>query len=129
MFSKLYKSQFFFYSLFESLPVTSSSYCAYAFSFLFNRFFFPFESPPKIHVTLSRWNIPPALLTSSVSCPLKFFCKSINQKLDFLLFFVSFCILQDLSKLGRKLERIVIIDNSPASYIFHQDNAVSPRTN
>lgn len=31
---------------------------------------------------------------------------------------------KDLSKLGRKLERIVIIDNSPASYIFHQDNAI-----
>ena len=32
---------------------------------------------------------------------------------------------QDLSRLGRKLERILIVDNSPASYIFHQDNAVS----
>ena len=37
----------------------------------------------------------------------------------YLLYFV-----QDLSRLGRKLERIIIVDNSPASYIFHQDNAV-----
>lgn len=32
--------------------------------------------------------------------------------------------IKDLSRLGRKLERIVIVDNSPASYIFHQDNAI-----
>jgi hypothetical protein len=32
---------------------------------------------------------------------------------------------QDLSKLGRDLRRVVIIDNSPQSYIFHPDNAVS----
>ncbi|CAG0912667.1 unnamed protein product [Notodromas monacha] len=31
---------------------------------------------------------------------------------------------KDLSRLGRELERVVIIDNSPASYIFHPDNAV-----
>ena len=33
--------------------------------------------------------------------------------------------LQDLSRLGRDLREVVIIDNSPQSYIFHPDNAVS----
>jgi hypothetical protein len=32
---------------------------------------------------------------------------------------------QDLSKLGRELNKIVIVDNSPASYLFHPRNAVS----
>lgn len=32
---------------------------------------------------------------------------------------------KDLSRLGRDLSRVIIIDNSPASYIFHPDNAVS----
>lgn len=32
---------------------------------------------------------------------------------------------KDLNKLGRELQQIIIIDNSPASYIFHPDNAVS----
>ncbi|KAK9869443.1 hypothetical protein WA026_003198 [Henosepilachna vigintioctopunctata] len=31
---------------------------------------------------------------------------------------------KDLNKLGRELQQIVIVDNSPASYIFHPDNAV-----
>lgn len=31
---------------------------------------------------------------------------------------------KDLSRLGRDLNKLVIIDNSPASYIFHPDNAV-----
>jgi RNA polymerase II subunit A small phosphatase-like protein len=31
---------------------------------------------------------------------------------------------KDLNKLGRDLQRIIIVDNSPASYIFHPDNAV-----
>lgn len=31
---------------------------------------------------------------------------------------------KDLSRLGRDLAQVVIIDNSPASYIFHPDNAV-----
>ncbi|KAL3231820.1 hypothetical protein MRX96_023249 [Rhipicephalus microplus] len=31
---------------------------------------------------------------------------------------------KDLGRLGRDLRRVVIIDNSPASYIFHPDNAV-----
>ena len=32
---------------------------------------------------------------------------------------------KDLSRLGRKLSKVIIIDNSPASYIFHPENAVS----
>ena len=32
---------------------------------------------------------------------------------------------KDLSRLGRELHKIIIVDNSPASYIFHPDNAVS----
>lgn len=32
---------------------------------------------------------------------------------------------QDLSRLGRDVRKVVIIDNSPQSYIFHPDNAVS----
>ncbi|CAL1539652.1 unnamed protein product [Lymnaea stagnalis] len=32
---------------------------------------------------------------------------------------------KDLSRLGRDLNQVVIIDNSPASYIFHPDNAVA----
>lgn len=31
---------------------------------------------------------------------------------------------KDLSKLGRDLPQIIIVDNSPASYIFHPENAV-----
>ncbi len=31
---------------------------------------------------------------------------------------------QDLSQLGRPIEDTIIIDNSPASYIFHPNNAV-----
>ena len=34
---------------------------------------------------------------------------------------------QDLSRLGRDIRKVVIIDNSPQSYIFHPDNAVSDR--
>ena len=33
-------------------------------------------------------------------------------------------VFQDLSCIGRELSRTLIIDNSPASYIFHPDNAV-----
>ena len=32
---------------------------------------------------------------------------------------------KDLNKLGRDLKKIIIVDNSPASYIFQPDNAVS----
>lgn len=32
---------------------------------------------------------------------------------------------KDLGRLGRDLNRVIIVDNSPASYIFHPDNAVS----
>jgi len=31
---------------------------------------------------------------------------------------------KDLSRLGRELHKILIVDNSPASYVFHPDNAV-----
>jgi RNA polymerase II subunit A small phosphatase-like protein len=31
---------------------------------------------------------------------------------------------KDLGRLGRELSRVIIVDNSPASYIFHPDNAV-----
>ncbi|KAF7213831.1 CTD (carboxy-terminal domain, RNA polymerase II, polypeptide A) small phosphatase-like a [Nothobranchius furzeri] len=31
---------------------------------------------------------------------------------------------KDLSRLGRELRKVIIIDNSPASYIFHPENAV-----
>jgi len=32
---------------------------------------------------------------------------------------------KDLSRLGRDLNKVLILDNSPASYIFHPDNAVA----
>lgn len=32
---------------------------------------------------------------------------------------------QDLARLGRDLHKVLIIDNSPASYSFHPENAVS----
>lgn len=35
------------------------------------------------------------------------------------------CYVKDLSRLGRDLHKTLILDNSPASYIFHPDNAVS----
>uniref|UniRef100_A0A671NJL2 Mitochondrial import inner membrane translocase subunit TIM50 n=1 Tax=Sinocyclocheilus anshuiensis TaxID=1608454 RepID=A0A671NJL2_9TELE len=31
---------------------------------------------------------------------------------------------KDLSQLGRELRNVIIVDNSPASYIFHPENAV-----
>ncbi|XP_048868371.1 CTD small phosphatase-like protein isoform X3 [Brienomyrus brachyistius] len=31
---------------------------------------------------------------------------------------------KDLSRLGRELKNVIIVDNSPASYIFHPENAV-----
>lgn len=33
--------------------------------------------------------------------------------------------IKDLSRLGRDLNKVIILDNSPASYVFHPDNAVS----
>lgn len=35
---------------------------------------------------------------------------------------------KDLSRLGRELQNVIIVDNSPASYIFHPENAVSSQT-
>uniref|UniRef100_A0A673YQ45 CTD small phosphatase 2 n=1 Tax=Salmo trutta TaxID=8032 RepID=A0A673YQ45_SALTR len=34
------------------------------------------------------------------------------------------CYVKDLSRLGRQLNKTLILDNSPASYIFHPENAV-----
>lgn len=34
------------------------------------------------------------------------------------------CYVKDLSRLGRDLKKTIILDNSPASYIFHPENAV-----
>ncbi|CAG6021946.1 carboxy-terminal domain RNA polymerase II polypeptide A small phosphatase 2 [Menidia menidia] len=34
------------------------------------------------------------------------------------------CYVKDLSRLGRDLQKTLILDNSPSSYIFHPDNAV-----
>ncbi|MED6286173.1 CTD (Carboxy-terminal domain, RNA polymerase II, polypeptide A) small [Characodon lateralis] len=34
------------------------------------------------------------------------------------------CYVKDLSRLGRDLNRTLILDNSPASYIFHPNNAI-----
>ena len=31
---------------------------------------------------------------------------------------------QDLERLGRPLKSIIILDNAPASYLFHPDNAI-----
>lgn len=36
---------------------------------------------------------------------------------------------KDLSRLGRELSKVIIVDNSPASYIFHPENAVSSPEN
>lgn len=32
--------------------------------------------------------------------------------------------IKDLNRLGRDLKRVIIVDNSPASYAFHPDNAI-----
>lgn len=37
--------------------------------------------------------------------------------------------IKDLSRLGRDIRKVIIIDNSPVSYIFHQDNAVCTQSN
>jgi len=35
---------------------------------------------------------------------------------------------KDLGKLGRDVEKVIIIDNSPHSYLFHPDNAIPVQT-
>jgi len=42
---------------------------------------------------------------------------------------INVCVWQDLSRLGRDLSQVVIIDNSPASYVLHPENAVSTALN
>lgn len=34
------------------------------------------------------------------------------------------CDRQDLSRLGRSLSDVAIVDNSPCSYVFHPSNAI-----
>ena len=36
--------------------------------------------------------------------------------------------MKDMSLLGRELEKVIIIDNSPASYLFQPQNAIGCRT-
>ena len=38
---------------------------------------------------------------------------------------IKLCYVKDLSRLGRELHKIIIVNNSPASYLFTPDNAVS----
>uniref|UniRef100_A0A915Q7C9 protein-serine/threonine phosphatase n=1 Tax=Setaria digitata TaxID=48799 RepID=A0A915Q7C9_9BILA len=35
---------------------------------------------------------------------------------------------KDLTRLGRDLKKVIIVDNSPASYAFHPDNAIPVQT-
>ena len=37
---------------------------------------------------------------------------------------MSSSFVKDLSRLGRDVNKVIILDNSPASYIFHPENAV-----
>lgn len=55
----------------------------------------------------------------------RFFFVSFNLWLSSVTEITLCLVFQDLSRLGRDLAQVVIIDNSPASYIFHPDNAVS----
>lgn len=55
----------------------------------------------------------------------RFFIVSFNLWLSSVTEITLCLVFQDLSRLGRDLAQVVIIDNSPASYIFHPDNAVS----
>lgn len=50
------------------------------------------------------------------------FCRLLFQDSQLVLLILLF---QDLSKLGRDLKHVLIVDNSPASYSFHPENAVS----
>ena len=59
------------------------------------------------------------LLSISLSAPVVS-CVFSERKIKYLN-----CVAQDLSRLGRDLSQVVIIDNSPASYVLHPENAVS----
>ncbi|KAK2151516.1 hypothetical protein LSH36_361g07009 [Paralvinella palmiformis] len=50
------------------------------------------------------------------------FLKKMGELFECVLFTASLA--KDLSRLGRDLAQVVIVDNSPASYIFHPENAV-----
>ncbi|KAK4337275.1 hypothetical protein RND71_043273 [Anisodus tanguticus] len=50
------------------------------------------------------------------------FLQSVGKLYECVLFTASLA--EDLGKLGRDLRKVVIIDNSPASYCFHRNNAV-----
>jgi RNA polymerase II subunit A small phosphatase-like protein len=52
----------------------------------------------------------------------KYYLKE-KQKNQIFSFFLGNYI-KDLSRLGRDIRKVIIIDNSPLSYLFHQDNAV-----
>ena len=43
---------------------------------------------------------------------------------QFIISYLLFTYFQDLGRLGRELNKSIIVDNSPASYIFHPENAV-----
>ncbi|XP_068826315.1 carboxy-terminal domain RNA polymerase II polypeptide A small phosphatase 2 isoform X2 [Capricornis sumatraensis] len=55
------------------------------------------------------------------------FLRRMGELFECVLFTASLakgCYVKDLSRLGRDLRKTLILDNSPASYIFHPENAV-----
>ncbi|KHJ44414.1 Dullard-like phosphatase domain protein [Trichuris suis] len=50
------------------------------------------------------------------------FLRQISDYFECILFTASLA--KDLNRLGRDLKHVIIVDNSPASYAFHPDNAV-----
>ena len=67
------------------------------------------------------------VLPLSLSCCMQYYVifNDVITRPDCTLYMTVALLVQDLSRLGRDLGQVVIIDNSPASYIFHPDNAVS----
>ena len=39
-------------------------------------------------------------------------------------FYKNYYLVKDLSKIGRELKDIIIVDNAPCSYMFHATNAI-----
>ena len=72
----------------------------------------------------SYWGTKPRVMAAQAKSPV---CLTLSEVVaqGVELIELSFLILQDLNRLGRDLRKVVIIDNSPQSYIFHPDNAVS----